>query len=149
MKEKIYALKQSAYYGALNGTLDAVLLGGVVLAFCLASVGSTHVGQPINWYALVIEGIALIAVIIYLVISQDLERAPFTESIPYYSIWILSWLLTAMVVFAALSLVATAMTAIALAQNWFTMRALIITGNVSGLTFIWCLFMHLCPEPAQ
>lgn len=32
MKEKIFALKQSAYYGALNGTLAATLLGGVVLA---------------------------------------------------------------------------------------------------------------------
>lgn len=148
MKEKMYALKQSAYYGALNGTLAATLLGGVVLAICLVSVISTNVGQPINWYALVIEAIALLAVIIYLVRSQDWERAPFTESIQYCSIWILAWVLTAAVIFTMLSMIAAAMTAIALAQSWYTMDALIITAIAGGITLAWCLFMHLCPEPA-
>lgn len=148
MKEKMYALKQSAYYGALNGTLAAVLLGGVVLAICLVSVASTNVGQPINWYALVIEGIALLAIIIYLVGSQDLERAPFTESIQLCSVWILTWFLAAALVFCAIAMVATATTAIALAQGWFTMNAFIISAVAGGIGVVWCLFIHLCPEPS-
>lgn len=149
MKEKMYALKQSAYYGALNGTLAAVLLGGIVLVFCLVSViGSAQAGQPVNWYACVIGGIALFIIVAYLVGSQDLERAPFTESVPFYSVWLMSWVLTAAVVFIALSMVATAVTAIALAQSWYSMSMLIATGIALGITFIWCLFIHFCPEPA-
>lgn len=148
MKEKMYALKQSAYYGALNGTMAAVLLGGVVLAICLVSVASANVGQPINWYALIIEGIALLGIIVYLVGSQDLERAPFTESIQLCSVWILTWLLAAALVFSAIAMVATAMTAIALAQGWFTMDALIISAIAGGISIAWCLFIHLCPEPS-
>ncbi len=149
MKEKMHALKQSAYYGALNGTLAATLLGGVVLVICLVSVVSTNVGQPINWYALVIEAIALFAIIVYLVNSQNLERAPFVESIQFYSVWILTWVLAAALVFCAIIMVAATLTTIAMAQSWLTRDALIISAITGGIGVVWCLFMYFCPEPSM
>lgn len=110
---------------------------------------SASARQPINWYACVIGAIVLLSLMAYLVGSRDLERAPFTESIQFCSVWILSWVITAAVVFVALSMIALATAAIALAQSWYTMNALVITGVASGIIFAWCLFIHLCPEPAQ
>lgn len=149
MKEKMHALKQSAYYGALNGTLTAALLGGVVLVICLVSVISTNVGRPINWYALVIEGIVLLAIIVYLVNSQNLERAPFIESVQFCSVWILAWILTAALVFFAITMVTITMTAIAMAQSWLTRDTLIISIGIGGGAIVWCLFMYFCPEPSM